>query len=190
MNKQILSFVFLSVLGLTCPVTGVIAAPSDATTSTEAADRKFLANLENSGAPKATPVETAPVPAVPEPASPRFRNETAPTTVRTDNPPAPSAKADGVRPKEKPVQAKVATKKSADVAKTNYRDRITQPAVVADVEGAPVTPVKKTTTVTTVVQQPLNDDRDGDHDHDRPENHHFFHRLFAHVFNQQHPEDW
>ncbi|MEP6672431.1 MAG: hypothetical protein ABJF10_24920 [Chthoniobacter sp.] len=190
MNKPILSFVYLSALALACPVIGVIAAPSDAATATEAADRKFLANLENSGAPHATPA--APVPVRAEAASPRFRNETAPTSVRTDAAPAPVTKADAPRPKEKPVQAKVAVKKPTEGAKTDYRNRISQPAEVADVEGAPVAPGKKTTTTVTTVVQPLNGDRDGDHDpdRDRGEKKHFFHRLFAHVFNQQHPEDW
>jgi len=188
MNKPILSFVYLSVLALTCPVTGVIAAPADAPTSTEAADRKFLTNLENSNAPKAPAIEVVPVPVQTGAASPRFRNETNPTAVRTDNAAAAVAKANPAQPKEKPVQVKVATKKATEIGRTDYRGRISQPAEVADVEGAPVIPVKKTTTVTVV--QPLNNDRDGDHDHDRGENHHFFHRLFAHVFNQQHPEDW
>ncbi|MEI9895095.1 MAG: hypothetical protein WDN28_14700 [Chthoniobacter sp.] len=179
MNKPSLSFVYFSALALAVAATHSVAAPNDPASSTEASDRQFLANLENSEPPKAPP--TQPAPAV--------RPETAPAAIAKTNTDEPA------RSKAKPVQAKVATKKTTEVAKANYRDRISQPAAAADIEEAPVTPTKKTTTTVTVVQQPLNDGRDGDHDNDRDhdhdgEHHHFFHRLFAHVFNQQHPEDW
>lgn len=165
-------------------MSGAVLADPKAPTSTEAADRQFLANLERTDAtprPVTPPVEVEkPVkPTVVQFAAPAFR-------------PAAPAKKSPARTSENSVvapissaPAKISPARTSDLSDAapvkkspvrNAQSRREEPVATTDpVEIRKAIPV---TTVTTTVTKSSRRDHDDDRDDDDDNGNGFFHRLF------------
>jgi hypothetical protein len=149
MNKQLLTFVSVSVLALVRPAASLIAAPAPG--SAEQADRQFLANLENSDATKSAPAEPSAPPADtnvqnPAPQERPVQAKTSPpakkkTEVAKSSDREAATLSQDVNRKEPAPPA--ATKKMATYARSATRERVSQPQDAAEREALQTAPIKK-----------------------------------------------
>jgi hypothetical protein len=209
MRKQILSLFCLTGFALIYSVARVVADPA------EDADRRFLNNLEHGKAQQAAPAAVIPA-ARPAPSTakgvpydtstvsssqssavaPKSTNSEKTAKRSHKQQPAPVAQ---TQPAHTPTvafggQTDKPTEADNSPQRVRKHSALDQSAEVA--EAAPGTapaPAPADTVVerrVTIVRTP---DTDDDHDRDQDDHehhHHFFHRLFGHLFNNQHPEDW
>jgi hypothetical protein len=195
MRKQILSLICLTGFALIYSVARVVADPA------EDADRRFLNNLENGNAPQAT---SAKAPATNSaPATKTARSNSAASQKSVAEKSSDSEKTAKRTHKQQPAVAAQATHAptvgfggqldkptDADNPPSRVHKRAMQDQSAEVAETAPVPPGTVTERRVTIVRTPnVDDDHDRDQD-DHEHHHHFFHRLFSHLFNNQHPEDW